>query len=451
MSFKDVLISKIATEKKAAEEDVKLKVQKNKPAGLDTSSPKVLEGKTKKVFEDMMKASSDLNEVKADIEKFKAKTDKLIQKKIQKVGFDEKTAKLQELTNKVAQLMEKAQNVVFQNQDKLGVFINQTKTVPAKATDKWKVEKLIEFINKEIGHGKAEQYLKNAENGLQSQATEKAIKELVVFEPTKQQKTSATNDEESSIDTLLNTMKDVYANLRNYYLSMVKTNNVIEDELLPAVSASKKSNFSKKAEYKAEEDVLFEMMEDFEIFTPGEIEVGITVGGRNLETAEAMLFSRTGLRSLTQLKDDLRNGGTDQETLDSYMVGDIEDTEIESKKKVNLKKAKKVNKKAGKITVEMDSSDYMALLRDRAKEIGRELIMEDELEQYIEGIGNIDITPMVFVDNYLINGEFIERNQFNTDGDYSDLYAKYNGDWNEMCDNEAVFYNEEMACLNLGL
>ena len=39
-------------------------------------------------------------------------------------------------------------------------------------------ERIMEYIDKELGKGRAEQYLKNAENGLQSQATEKAIKDI---------------------------------------------------------------------------------------------------------------------------------------------------------------------------------------------------------------------------------------------------------------------------------
>lgn len=263
MNFKDVVSSKIAKEqrtkqqinrvaivtKKALDTDVKFKVQKNKPAGLDTSSPQILEGKAKKTFDKIMNANSNVEEAKADFEKFKAKTERLVQKKREKLGLDAKTAELQELVNKSEQIFGKIGNISFQSGDKFGVFKDEIKRVPKKFTDKEIIAKLMDYIDKELGKGRAEQYLQNAKNGLQSQATEKAIKELIVFEPTKQQKTSDTHDEESSIDTLLDTMKDVYTNLRNYYLSMVKVNNVIEDELLPTVgvAASKTNKMNKKA------------------------------------------------------------------------------------------------------------------------------------------------------------------------------------------------------------
>lgn len=359
MSFKDVLISKIAKEKKetkkltkkAAEEDldVKLKVQKNKPAGLDTSSPKSLPESIRPLMQDLKGKISDVKEIETQLAARKAELDAKYQEAKDKSQIVEKQAEIENLTNNIGKLLFAAKNETFQFQDNLVALTHQTKVVPAKATDKWKFEKVFEKLKSLMGDDNAQKFLDATLNGLQSQATEKTITELNIFSPTqKQMKTSDTSDTNKFIDTL----KDIYMNLRSYFLDVKKANNIIEEELATGATASKKQV---------------------------------------------------------------------------------------------------VTKKAGKIMVEMDSSDYMELLRDRAKEIGRELIMEDELEQYIEGIGNIDITPMVFVDNYLINGEFVEKSQFSADGDYSDLYVKYNGDWNEMCGNEAVFYNDEMACLNLGV
>lgn len=340
-----------ATEKKAAEEDldVKLKVQKNKPAGLDTSSPKSLPESIRPLMQDLKGKISDVKEIETQLAARKAELDAKYQEAKDKSQIVEKQAEIENLTNNIGKLLFAAKNETFQFQDNLVALTHQTKVVPAKATDKWKFEKVFEKLKSLMGDDNAQKFLDATLNGLQSQATEKTITELNIFSPTqKQMKTSDTSDTNKFIDTL----KDIYMNLRSYFLDVKKANNIIEEELATGATASKKQV---------------------------------------------------------------------------------------------------VTKKAGKIMVEMDSSDYMELLRDRAKEIGRELIMEDELEQYIEGIGNIDITPMVFVDNYLINGEFVEKSQFSADGDYSDLYVKYNGDWNEMCGNEAVFYNDEMACLNLGV
>lgn len=330
-----------ATEKKTAAEedlDVKLKVQKNKPAGLDTSTPKSLPESIRPLMQDLKGKMATLKETEAELADVKAGLDAKYQEAKNKSQIVEKQAEIENLTQNIGKLLFAAKNETFQFQDNLVALTHQTKVVPAKATDKWKFEKVFAKLQELMGDENAQKFLDATLNGLQSQATEKTITELNIFSPTqKQMKTSDTSDTNSFIDAL----KEIYTNLRSYFIDVKKANNILEEQLATGTTASKKQVVSKKAEYKAEEDVLFEMMEDFEIFTPGEIEVGITVGGRNLETAEAMLFSRTGLRSLTQLKDDLRNGGTDQETLDSYMVGDIEDTEIESKKKVNLKKAKK--------------------------------------------------------------------------------------------------------------
>ena len=118
----------------------------------------------------------------------------------------------------------------------------------------------------------------------------------------------------------------------------------------------------------------------------------------------------------------------------------------------SVKKVATLSKKAG--YVKIDTEDYLNLLSDRAKEIGRQIPMEEEFFNYIRDFGeDTDFgSPSYVVDNYCINGEFVERETgFTADGDYSNKFKEYNGDWNEFCSNEAVFYNEEEACLNLGL
>lgn len=533
MSFKELVVSKIAKNKKeiakkAAEEDldVKLKVQKNKPAGLDTSSPKSLPESIRPMVQDLKGKLSDVKEIEAELAARKAELDAKYQQAKDESKIVEKQAEIENLTQNIGKLLFAAKNETFQFQDNLVALTHQVKSVPAKATDKWKFEKVFAKLKELMGDANAQKFLDNTLNGLQSQATEKIITELNIFSPTqKQMKTSDTSDTNKFIDAL----KEIYVNLRNYYLDVKKANNIVESELLAGATASKKQvvtkkaewlqgdfdglwnfamtnrlvfkqilkdmkeedriafsrwiqknktedeirNFNekypldylfaakktkmqKKAEYKAEEDVLFEMMEDFEIFTPGEIEVGIAVGGRNLETAETMLFSRTGLRSLTQLKDDLRNTGTDQETLDNYVVGDTEDTEIESKKKVNLKKAK-VNKKAT-VSLEMEIDDYIELLKNEYetspedwKTRGSRMLMNDFYE-YMENFDGGKVKqPSEVMDNFLVNGSFCERaTDFTADGEWSNKFKEYNGNWEEFCENEAVIYNEDAACTNLG-
>ena len=49
----------------------------------------------------------------------------------------------------------------------------------------------------------------------------------------------------------------------------------------------------------------------------------------------------------------------------------------------------------------------------------------------------LQYTPSYYVDNYLINGDFVEREENQT-----------NGEWQEYCENNALSYNTEYACLN---
>ena len=124
--------------------------------------------------------------------------------------------------------------------------------------------------------------------------------------------------------------------------------------------------------------------------------------------------------------------------------------EHKTETKICHKKATMEKKAVAMVRMELSINDYMDMLDARAQEFrGEELPLRDELRDYFIGIENVP-EPMIFVDNYLINGEFVEKGEFTPDGNYSGLYEQYNGDWEKMCDNEAVIYNEEMACLRLG-
>ena len=606
MSFKEVVASSITKEqkenkkisriaklnKKAEGEedlDIKLKVQKNKPAGLDTSSPKSLPESIRPLMTDLKDKITTLKETEAELANTKAGLDAQYQKAKDESKIVEKQAEIENLTTNIGKLLFAAKNETFQFQDNLVALTHQVKSVPAKATDKWKFEKVFAKLEELMGKDNAQKFLDNTLNGLQSQATEKVITELNIFSPTqKQMKTSDTSDTNSFIDAL----KEIYVNLRNYYIDVKKANNILETELATGATASKKQvvtkkaetnlvegkwyrlkglpfdikftgeitedgeavftdrkfrevrfdkNFDfvetnrvpmdeegfktlwdwaftnravlrytldnmfpedltafskwmnenkteeeikafnekmpldylmkgsskkaemhKKAEYKAEEDVLFQMMEDFEICTPEEISLCQAGWGRNIETAETMLYVRTGLRSLEQLKHDLKDSGTDAETVDSYVVGDVEDTDVESKKKVNLKKAKtnkkaKVNKKAT-VSLEMEIDDYIELLKNEYatspedwKTRGSKLLM-NEFYEYMENFdgGKVE-QPSIIMDNFLINGSFCERaTDFTADGEWSNKFEEYKGNWEEFCENEAVLYNEDAACTNLG-
>ena len=78
------------------------------------------------------------------------------------------------------------------------------------------------------------------------------------------------------------------------------------------------------------------------------------------------------------------------------------------------------------------------------------------------GIGDNVTSPSVFVDNYLINGEFVSKEddlQWWLDCEYDDLseddkeyYECEAGyieqKWQEYCSENAMLYNDEYACLS---
>ena len=66
------------------------------------------------------------------------------------------------------------------------------------------------------------------------------------------------------------------------------------------------------------------------------------------------------------------------------------------------------------------------------------------------GLGEHVTSPSIFVDNYLINGEFVSKiadveqwfdsNQPNGEKDLDEA-------WREYCENNAILFNDEYACL----
>lgn len=82
------------------------------------------------------------------------------------------------------------------------------------------------------------------------------------------------------------------------------------------------------------------------------------------------------------------------------------------------------------------------------------------------GLSSSTTSPSIYVDNYLINGEFISKQdnvedwlhktsyegsfeQLNYEGDEFDqwLHDNFNDFWIEYCSNNALIYNDEYACI----
>ena len=141
-----------------------------------------------------------------------------------------------------------------------------------------------------------------------------------------------------------------------------------------------------------------------------------------------------------------------QEGESSYEEG----TDTESKKKPTLKKAK-VSKKAS-VQLNMEIEDYIELLKNEYetspedwKTRGGKLLI-NELYDYMENYDGSKVEmPSIVIDNFLVNGSFCERAaDFTADGEWSNKFEEYKGNWDEFCENEAVIYNENAACTNLG-
>lgn len=92
----------------------------------------------------------------------------------------------------------------------------------------------------------------------------------------------------------------------------------------------------------------------------------------------------------------------------------------------------------------------------------------DQALQLVEecGLGENVTSPSIYVDNFLINGEFVSKEdniedwlhktshdecfeQLNYEGDEYDQWLDDNFDhfWNEYCQDNALIYNDDFACL----
>ena len=110
--------------------------------------------------------------------------------------------------------------------------------------------------------------------------------------------------------------------------------------------------------------------------------------------------------------------------------------------------------------------DALQARYDNVKELwGGEASQElwEQALQMVEecGIGDNVTSPSIFVDNYLINGEFVSKEddkQYWLGGEYDDLSeddkeyyeceAEYiEQEWREYCSENAMLYNDNYACL----
>ena len=112
-----------------------------------------------------------------------------------------------------------------------------------------------------------------------------------------------------------------------------------------------------------------------------------------------------------------------------------------------------INKKAER-TIAISMSTYISLLEKELKEAndrwGNEasIALAPKLIELIEDVGELgqNNDPDYIADNFVVNGEFISKDEFTEDGPYAGYFTRYNGDWQALCD-DAVVYDENYACM----
>ena len=112
-----------------------------------------------------------------------------------------------------------------------------------------------------------------------------------------------------------------------------------------------------------------------------------------------------------------------------------------------------INKKAER-TIEISMSTYISLLEKELKEAndrwGGEAseALAPKLIELIEDVGALgqNNDPDYIADNFVVNGEFVEKEGFKEGGEHNYFYKKYNGDWQALCD-DALVYDENYACM----
>lgn len=111
-------------------------------------------------------------------------------------------------------------------------------------------------------------------------------------------------------------------------------------------------------------------------------------------------------------------------------------------------------KKKAERTIEISMSCYLGLLEERLKYAnemwgGEESVaLAPKLMELIEDVGGIgrDNDPDVIADNFVVNGEFVSKEEFKQGGEAEGYFEQYNGNWQALCD-DALVYDDKYACM----
>ena len=104
-------------------------------------------------------------------------------------------------------------------------------------------------------------------------------------------------------------------------------------------------------------------------------------------------------------------------------------------------------------TIEVSMDWYLGKLEEALKEANDKwgddatIALTPKLLELVADVGpGINSDPNVIADNFVVNGEFVEKEEFTKDGYYDGYYEQYNGDWQALCD-DALIYDENYACM----
>lgn len=111
----------------------------------------------------------------------------------------------------------------------------------------------------------------------------------------------------------------------------------------------------------------------------------------------------------------------------------------------------KIKKASDERTVTMSVDEYVEILQM----LWNNMNWNDEFKQslfpkLIDFVINVDYgnneSPKKMLDRYINYAEIITKEDDFQPGDSK--FEEYNGNWEEYCNNEAVFYNDKYACLS---
>ena len=116
-------------------------------------------------------------------------------------------------------------------------------------------------------------------------------------------------------------------------------------------------------------------------------------------------------------------------------------------------------------TIEVNANFVTEALQARFDEVvdkwgcdASESLWDQALDMVADcGLGEHVTSPNIFVDNYFINGDFVSKTEdvahwvsetSYSDANYESCEITFNDAWQEYCENNAILFNDDYACLS---